>query len=49
MVSVEQPDDGPIAEPKHVVVIYYIVLFMIEWYYFTNLLRFDCMFMWINT
>ena len=29
MVSVEQPDDGPIAGPKHVVVIYYIVLFMI--------------------
>jgi len=28
MVSVEQPDDGPIAGPKHVVV-YYIVLFMI--------------------
>ena len=29
MVSVEQREDGPIAEPKHVVVIYYIVLFMI--------------------
>jgi len=29
MVSVEQPDDGPIAGPKHVFVIYYIVLFMI--------------------
>ena len=29
MVSVEQLDDGPIAGPKHVVVIYYIVLFMI--------------------
>ena len=29
MVSVEQPDDCPIAGPKHVVVIYYIVLFMI--------------------
>ena len=30
MVSVEQPDDGPIVGPKHVVVvIYYIVLFMI--------------------
>ena len=28
MVSVEQPDDGPIAGPKHVVFIYYIVLFM---------------------
>ena len=25
IVSVEQPDDGPIAGPKHVVVIYYIV------------------------
>jgi len=45
MVSVEQPDDGPIAGPKHVV-IYYIVLFMIQRYYFTNLLCFDCMFMW---
>ena len=29
MISVEQPEDGPIAGPKHVVVIYYIVLFMI--------------------
>jgi len=29
MVSVEQPDDGQISGPKHVVVIYYIVLFMI--------------------
>jgi len=29
MVSVEQPDDGPIAGPKHVVVIYYIVLSII--------------------
>ena len=29
MVSVEQPEDGPIAGPKHVVVIFYIVLFMI--------------------
>ena len=29
MVSVEQPDDGPIAGPKHVVVIYNIVLFVI--------------------
>ena len=29
MVSVEQPDYGPITGPKHVVVIYYIVLFMI--------------------
>ena len=29
MVSVEQPDNGPIAGPKRVVVIYYIVLFMI--------------------
>ena len=28
MVSVEQTDDGPIAGPKHVFVIYYIVLFM---------------------
>ena len=28
MVSVEQPDDGPIAGPKHAVVIYNIVLFM---------------------
>jgi len=29
MVSVEQPENGPIAWPKHVIVIYYIVLFMI--------------------
>ena len=29
MVSFEQPDDDQIAGPKHVVVIYYIVLFMI--------------------
>ena len=30
MVSIEQPDDGPIAGPKHVdVVVYNIVLFMI--------------------
>ena len=49
MVSVEQPDYGPIAGPKHVVVMYYIVLFMIQWYYFTDLLCFDCMFMWIYT